>query len=100
MWPELKEQIAVERAQLRELLELHRPLLEKCRDQMPEAVELSALAAMLHSLYTGIENVFRRIAIELGDGAPTGDAWHQRLLGEMKRETARRPRVISDELHE
>jgi hypothetical protein len=79
VWPELKEQIGVEEAQLQHLLELHRPLLEKCRSEEPSPIELSALAALLYSYYTGIENLFRRVAIEVDGGTIHGDAWHRRL---------------------
>ena len=48
MWPELKEQLEVEQAQLRKLFEIHRPLLERCRVQEPDVIELSALGAFLH----------------------------------------------------
>ncbi len=68
MSPRLRKQIEVERQQLRQLLETHDPLLTRCASSSPDATELLALAAMLHSFYTGIESTFRRISIEL-DGA-------------------------------
>jgi hypothetical protein len=68
VWPDLKDQISVEEAQLQHLLAVHQPLLDQVRSQAPSAIELSALAALLHSLYTGIENLFRRIAIEVDGG--------------------------------
>ena len=80
MSAKLRKQIDVEREQLRRLLDAHRPLLEQCRQQAPSAIELSALGAMLHGFYTGIENVFKRIAIELDSERPaarrgTGVYW-------------------------
>ncbi|HSS48399.1 MAG TPA: hypothetical protein VLX28_05590 [Thermoanaerobaculia bacterium] len=98
MWPELKEQIGVEEAQLQHLLELHRPLLEKCQSEEPSPIELSALAALLHSYYTGIENLFRRVAIEVDGGTIHGDAWHRRLLHQMTEDNENRPPVISLDL--
>ncbi|HKV10966.1 MAG TPA: hypothetical protein VJ725_22695 [Thermoanaerobaculia bacterium] len=100
VWPELREQVAVEESQLQQLLDLHRPLLEKCLTVEPDAIELSALAARLHSFYTGIENLFRRIALELDGGVTQGSAWHQRLLRQMMEPGTRRPAVLSAELHE
>ncbi len=50
--------MGVEEAQLEQLLALYHPLLEKCRLEEPSPIELSALAALLHSFYTGIENLF------------------------------------------
>ena len=46
----------------------------KCPTTAPTEIELSALAALLHSFYTGVENVFKRVAMEL-DGEPVrGDS--------------------------
>jgi hypothetical protein len=98
VWPELKDQIGVEESQLQYLLELHRPLLEKCRSEEPGPIELSALAALLHSFYTGIENLFGRVAIELDGGVAHGDAWHRRLLQQMTEGNEARPPLISPNL--
>lgn len=100
MWPELKEQIAVEQAEIRDLVAFHHELLGKCRRQKPAGIELSALGAFLHSLYSGIENLFRRVAIELDGRLPEGADWHRQLLREMAGATGRRPRVISEDLHD
>lgn len=48
MWDRVRKQTAVEREQLNHLIETHRPLLAKCVNVPPDAIELSALAAMLH----------------------------------------------------
>jgi len=37
VWDKLRKQIAVEREQLRELIGIHRPLLEKCAASEPAA---------------------------------------------------------------
>ena len=95
MWPDLKDQISVEEAQLQQLLTLHQPLLGQSRTQAPNAIELSALATLLHSFYTGIENLFRRIAIETDGGIGKGEGWHRRLLLQMAEGGGHRPPVIS-----
>ena len=100
MWPDLKEQIAVEEAEIRELLAFHRELLEICRMREPAGIELTASGAFLHALYSGIENICRRIAIELDGGLCKGGDWHRRLLRTMTQPTGDRPRVISDGLHD
>jgi hypothetical protein len=80
VWDRLRKEITVERAQLREVIDTHRPLLETCGTGEPDAIELSALAAMLHAFYTGVENIFKRVEVELGEKLPHGEAWHRRRL--------------------
>ena len=95
-----RKQQATEREQLRRLLAGMHELLAKCRTTAPTEIELSALAATLHSFYTGAENILKRVAMEL-DGEPVrGDAWHRQLLLRMKTPTARRPALLSEKLHD
>jgi hypothetical protein len=100
VWPELKDQLGIEQAQLQQLFEIHRPLLETSRYQEPNPIELSALGAFLHSFYTGVENLFRRVTLELGDSLPQNEAWHQRLLQRIMAPAESRPAFISTELGE
>ena len=96
----LRNQIAQERRQLNRLLDAHRPLLEKCAHSKPDTIELSALAAMLHSFYCGVENVFKRIAVEVDGESPEGPAWHRKLLESLFRPGAKRDGVISQGLYD
>ena len=95
MWDSLGEQVTLERGQLHRLLRVYRPLLEKCAASPPNDIELSALAAMLHSFYTGIENIFKRTTLELGDPMPGGESWHKDLLDGMTEVTGNRKPVLS-----
>jgi hypothetical protein len=83
VWDNLREQVTLERRQLRRLLSGYQPLLAKCAVSSPDYIELSALAAMLHSFYNGIENIFKRTTLELGDRMPDGESWHKNLLDGM-----------------
>jgi hypothetical protein len=75
-------------------------LLAQCRKTGPSDIELAALAATLHSFYTGVENIFKRVSVEL-DGEPLrGEAWHRELLLRMKEPTAHRPALLPAELHD
>jgi hypothetical protein len=85
VWDKVRKQVAVEREQLDHLIETHRPLLARCASTPPGAIELSALAAMLHSFYTGVENIFKRVAVEIDSAPPRGEAWHRELLDSMTR---------------
>lgn len=98
--PKLRKQLAVEQEQLKHLLEVHRPLIEKCATISPDPIELSALAAMLHAFYSGIENMFKRITVESDEAFPEGGAWHRQLIVSMTKESLFRPAVISHELGE
>ncbi len=91
----LRKQIAVELQQLNHLLDVHRPLLGKCVNEAPNEIEISALAAMLHSFYTGIENIFKRIVLESGGVLPSGEAWHRELLDMMSFPVQTSPAVIT-----
>jgi hypothetical protein len=100
VWDKLRKQVATELEQLRRLLETHRSLLNRSSGSIPSAIELSALAAMLHSFYNGVENVLKRIAIEIDGAVPTGEFWHRDLLDAAIRPGASRPPAISEELGE
>lgn len=91
----LRKQIAVELQQLNHLLDVHRPLLTKCAGEAPNEIEISALAALLHSFYTGIENIFKRIVLESGSALPSGESWHRELLDAMSNPGLARAPVIS-----
>jgi len=55
---------------------------------------------MLHSFYNGVENIFKRIALELEGEVPAGSSWHSELLDRMARSTGSLPPVISGELRD
>lgn len=95
MWPELKEEVELELAMLREHVDSIASLRQKLAASPPNLVETMALGAFLHGLYNGIENAFKRIAIHMNGGPPRGEAWHQELLASMTRVGAGRPAVIS-----
>ena len=99
-WDKFRKQQAAEREQLARLLATMQPLLSKCRETAPTDIELSALAAALHSFYTGVENIFKRVAVELDGQPPQGEAWHRDLLLRMKAAGTNRPALLSAELHD
>jgi len=98
VWDKLPKQISVEIEQLKTLLRAYEALLGKCSREKPDVIERSALAAMLHSFYTGIENIFKRVAVEIDGEPPTGDFWHRQLLDRMACPRRDRPAVISKAL--
>jgi hypothetical protein len=96
----VKRQITVERELLHQLIEAHRSVLVKCATEAPNPIELSALGAMLHAYYTGIENAFKRIAIEVDGNLIRSENWHQALLKNMASPGPARPAVISESLRQ
>lgn len=55
---------------------------------------------MLHAFYTGVENILKRITVELGEDLPRGEAWHRQLLNAMARAGRSRPALISESLRD
>ena len=98
MLDKLRKQVAVEFEQLSKLIDVHRPLIDKCENASPTDIEISALAAMLHSFYTGIENIFKRVCVEIGGTLPAGASWHRDLLDSISEPNGFRTAVISRDL--
>lgn len=97
-WASVRKQVETGLAELRRLLATHRPLLARCRESAPTTDEVAALAAILHSFYSGAEKLFKRLAAEVDGEAPRGEFWHSELLDCMARATRRRPAVLSEQL--
>lgn len=95
----LKKQINVEFERLNNLIETYRPLLSKCAKFPPDKIEMGSLASMLHSFYTGIENIFKRVTLEIDQASLGGDAWHRELLNAMIRPNSNRESLISNDMH-
>lgn len=98
MWPETRKKVELELGLLRRLLAFGEDLLKQARLAEPNPAELLALSSVMHSFYTGIENVFKRVADEIDGSIPTGLRSHAELLERMARPSSQRPAVISDEL--
>jgi hypothetical protein len=94
----LIKQIRVELDQLSRLLHENQALLDKAKEGEPSRVEISALAAVLHSVYTGAENIFGRIYVEIYGQKADGEAWHKNLLQAMAVEAGGAAPIISQEL--
>jgi hypothetical protein len=99
VWPDVEEQVAVEQAQIAQMFEAYQAAIRKSSQYEPDFIEMSALATMLHSFYTGVENIFKRVALEIDGDIPSGYASHSDLLTAMTRPTDNRPPMISEELH-
>ena len=69
------------------------------RQSLSEFIFASTVGKILHDFYTGLENIFEKIARETGEGIPHGEAWHKELLTAMSLDIETvRPHVINREL--
>ena len=96
---ELIERIVDERAKIEKTVEEIRIRLRKMESASAEDMEdLKVLVAMRLALfYTGLENIFQRIAREIDTDEPQGKEWHKDLLVQMGESCPSRPPVISEE---
>jgi hypothetical protein len=92
VWADLREEIEIELAMLREHLDGFSPLRKAVAVRAPDRVETAALASVLHAFYNGVENIFKRIAVRCEGGIPEGATWHQQLLSSMAGPVALVPR--------
>jgi hypothetical protein len=98
VWDKLRRQIATEREYLRRELADNALLIQRATIAAPDRAEITVLAVTLNSLYSGVENVFKRVVAASGETLPTGSAWHQHLLEKMALPGPQRPALISQAL--
>jgi len=66
------------------------------KQQEPDSVEILALAALLHSFYNGLENIFQLIAKRFDLYTPDPVGWHTDLLAKMGETTQNRKPVLQN----
>ena len=91
-------EMLLEIQQIDHLLAVYGHLLEKARGETPDLVEMTALASVLHSFYTGIEKIFLYIAEGIDQNIPSGLQSHRDLLNQMAGSGAAREAVVSGEV--
>ena len=100
---ELIQRISDERSEIEETLKKIEERLEKIKKapvEYREEIE-TTIAKNLVDCYRGMENIFRRIALDVDLHIPDGSRWHKELLTQMTEPQAeRRPSVISQETFE
>lgn len=80
--------------QINQLVETYQDLLDRVMHESPDLVEVTALASVLHSFYTGVESIFTTIIKELDQNLPQGPRFHRELLRLVAEETDFRGAVI------
>ena len=100
---ELIQRISDERSKIEGTLKKIEERLEKIKKapvEYREEIE-TTIAKNLVDCYRGMENIFRRIALDVDLHMPDGSRWHKELLTQMTEPQAeRRPSVISQETFE
>jgi len=95
---ELREKSELELKRLRELVDINLQIFSRFSGKEPDKIEKIALAALLHSFYNGIENIFRCVVNEFSEELPQGAHWHQQLLNSMASSNKKRKAVITEQL--
>ena len=90
------DKIIFEISEIDKLLNDVEPLLLLCKQRNPDLIETMASAAVLHSFYNGLENIFVHIAKDFDNSVPGGNKWHKKLLEQMITGINRKP-VLSEE---
>ena len=98
MLPEIiVKKIKFEISEIDTEISTYKPLLDLCKIKNPDIVEITASASVLHSFYSGIENIFILIAKNIDKNIPKGEKWHNELLKQMnKKNDFRKPVIIGD----
>lgn len=92
-------EILSELLRISQIMKEYREFIELYREHM-DKYQLRVKASFMTDFYMGAEKIFEIISEELNGGAPTGEAWHKRLLHTMTLEVKGvRPAVLSDELY-
>ena len=76
----LKTKVLFEISQIDRLVNDSKPLLDLCKLKVPDFIEMSAAALVLHSFYNGLENILKLIIKFYDDKLPSDSKWHMELL--------------------
>lgn len=85
-------------SQLEEHISKSSILVQKCKLQEPDYIELCAAGSILQSYYNGIENILLIISKNIDGITPHSGKWHSELLSLMFKENDKRPAVFSEKL--
>jgi hypothetical protein len=95
----LIKEIQLEIALLDDLFVHYADLFTTVQQSIPNLVEVTALGSVVHSFYSGLENVFSLIARRIDGQLPNDPNWHRVLLAQMATTTDQRPALLSTDLH-
>lgn len=94
---EIEKEIAFELGEIDSLFSLYKTELFEL-DREPNVVELTAMASVLHSFYSGVEKILLVVAKRIDGKVPHDINWHKTLLFQMAKKNEKREAVISEEM--
>ncbi len=75
----LSKEVEGEVAQVKKL----KKEFEEVPESLKENIRNRIIGSLFHDFYSGLERIFKRIAVELNGGVPKTESWHRDLLIEM-----------------
>lgn len=81
---DIKKEIAIELENLERLVNEMEELTGRFSNE-PDFIQTRAAGSILHDFYSGVENLFEKIAVNIDGELPEGDDWHKELLSQMGR---------------
>jgi hypothetical protein len=94
----LKTKILFEISQIDKLLVESKPLLNLCKLKIPDFIEISAAAMVLHSFYNGIESILVLIFKHYDGHLPNSNKWHMELLDKAFASEENRRQIFGNEI--
>lgn len=91
-------QVTFEIGQIDQLLESYAELFKRAQADVPNLVNITALASVLHSFYNGLEKIFLTIAKRIDMKVPKTTQWHRDLLTQMTETTSKRGQVLTTDI--
>jgi len=95
---QILKRIQFEIDQIDRLLDAYAELLGLADSDDLDLITVTAMASVLHSFYTGVENIFGIVAKQIDMNVPQGARSHSELLAAMQQETPQRPAVLDAKL--
>jgi len=96
----LKVKLLFEISQIDKLISDGKPLLNLCKQKIPDYIEISAAALLLHSFYNGIENILTLIFKNYNEDISGETKWHIELLNKAFASNKNRKQIFRNELQE
>jgi hypothetical protein len=96
----VKEKIEHEISRIEKLLSDSRPLFDLCKSKVPDFIEKTAAAQILHSFYNGVESVVILILKSINEKLPNDSRWHKTLFEIMFGQNSKGIIILTNEIKE